>query len=269
MYILTVVFLLLPFVLTAGDASATITGTVTDSKTGAAIPNVNVILKGTRIGAATDSNGRFHIGDLPGGVYTLEFSHINYVPTTYTQDFRAGVSYELNIELHSRPIRLDEVEVVEEPRGRFMPGRGTGYVIGGEEIRRSGVTTFAGVIRTFVPRARVEEYGGNLYIQLQLRTTIAQRYDRGDPFPLIILNDMPMGTSPIGLANLVSPSDIEYMYVVRPPESESLYGTEARHGAIIIETVALTEEDIHMSKTLRRLVAGGLAGLLIFLAFFQ
>ena len=39
----------------------TVTGKVTDSKTGDAIPGVNIVVQGTTAGAITDANGSYSI----------------------------------------------------------------------------------------------------------------------------------------------------------------------------------------------------------------
>lgn len=270
MYLLLKIFffvVLLSFVVHS-EEPVTITGTITDTETGEPIANVNIMINGTTYGAASDQQGNFKIENVPPGTYRVEFSHINYIPLSITQIFLPGLESDVSTELQPRPIALEKIEVVDTVEQRFIPDR-TGYIITREDIQRSGAVSFGDVINRFIPRTRVREEGGNLYIQLQLRTTIAQRYDRGDPFPLIILDGMPLGTNPIGLANVVTPSDIAHVQVVRPPDSEAIYGSEATHGAIIIETIRLTEDDFPMSPLLRRLVVGGFASIMFYLAILR
>ena len=56
----------------------TLSGTVKDVKTGAESPGVNVMVKGTYYGAATDLNGKFHIPNISEGSYDIEVSMIGY-----------------------------------------------------------------------------------------------------------------------------------------------------------------------------------------------
>jgi len=246
------------------DGYSTITGQVIDNETSAPIPHVNVIIEGTEIGASTNENGVFIIENVPPGNQTLQFSHINYIPLSYTHYFLPGLTETVTIEMVSRPIKMEEVEVVDTLPGRFTPGSPTGYHYTRKDIERTGANTFGQLIRTLVPRAQVREDGGDLYIQLQLRTTIAQRYERArDPHPLIILDGINLGTSPIGLAGVVIPSNIEHMEVIRPPDAQNIFGPDAAHGAIIIETIDRSDEEPVLTTTQRTVIAGGLAGLIL------
>lgn len=64
----------------AGSAFAqtNVSGTVTDADTGEPLPGANVIVEGTAMGAATDENGRYAIGDVPSGTHTLTVSFVGY-----------------------------------------------------------------------------------------------------------------------------------------------------------------------------------------------
>ncbi|GBE28269.1 TonB-dependent Receptor Plug Domain protein [bacterium BMS3Bbin03] len=59
-----------------------ITGSVYDSASGDPLPGVNVIIDGTRMGAATDLDGRFLIRNVPVGNYSLTASMIGYARVT-------------------------------------------------------------------------------------------------------------------------------------------------------------------------------------------
>lgn len=77
-----VIFLLLSLPLTLFAVNGKITGKVTDSKTGEALPGTNVAVKGTSLGAAADLKGSFTIDNVPPGTYTLMASFIGYGITT-------------------------------------------------------------------------------------------------------------------------------------------------------------------------------------------
>ncbi len=68
-----------------------ISGTVEDS-TSVPLPEVNVIILGTDLGAATDFNGRYAIKNLKHGNYTIQFSAIGYktkrIPITLIDRFQ-------------------------------------------------------------------------------------------------------------------------------------------------------------------------------------
>ena len=62
----------------AAQDRRTITGTVTDAADGSGIPAVNVVIKGTLIGTATNIDGTYSL-QVPSDAETLVFSSIGYI----------------------------------------------------------------------------------------------------------------------------------------------------------------------------------------------
>ncbi len=62
----------------SSQAAGRVQGRVTSAETGKAIPGVNVVVKGTTLGAATDFEGRYAIPRVPPGTYTLVISAVGY-----------------------------------------------------------------------------------------------------------------------------------------------------------------------------------------------
>ena len=70
-------FLLSLFFIKA-DGAGLITGRITDSKAKAGLPGVNIMIKGTYYGTASDLEGRYRLSNIPPGSYDLEVSIIGY-----------------------------------------------------------------------------------------------------------------------------------------------------------------------------------------------
>ncbi len=81
-----------------------ITGTVTSAEDGSALPGVNVLLKGTRTGTATDAKGKYSI-QIPSGSGTLVFSFIGLK----SKEIKIGASAVLNVVLYLDVAQLSEV----------------------------------------------------------------------------------------------------------------------------------------------------------------
>src|SRR4029079_16769573 len=64
------------------DDKGTITGKVSDKKTGHALPFANVAVPAAQKGALTDSEGRFTIPGVPVGTYELKIQFLGYKPET-------------------------------------------------------------------------------------------------------------------------------------------------------------------------------------------
>ncbi len=84
----------------------TITGTVTSAEDGSTLPGVNVLLKGTRTGTATDAKGKYSI-QIPSGAGTLVFSFIGLK----SKEVKIGTSNVVNVALFLDQAELSEVVV--------------------------------------------------------------------------------------------------------------------------------------------------------------
>lgn len=89
----------------------TIKGVLTDSETGEAIPFANVVLDGTRHGAATDLNGFYLINKMPEGQYTLRVRYVGYQEHTEPITIKKGQTIVRNIMLKAESKTLKAVVV--------------------------------------------------------------------------------------------------------------------------------------------------------------
>ena len=87
-----------------------IAGKVTDAKTGETLIGVTVLIKGTSQGAATDLDGKYTIGQLSAGVYTVEARYISYKTKEITGvNVKDGEITTLNILMQENTADLKEV----------------------------------------------------------------------------------------------------------------------------------------------------------------
>jgi len=88
-------------------------GKVIDASTGEALPGVNVIIKGTYYGAATDLNGNFRINNISSGGYVVEISFIGYKTVQYTGlEIEPNKTKQLDIKLEESVLTLGQDVVV-------------------------------------------------------------------------------------------------------------------------------------------------------------
>ncbi len=85
---------------------ATLTGAVTDSATGQALPYVSVVLPDLRRGTFTDLYGRYTLDALPAGAWRLQVSFIGYRTFTDTLRLNADTARSLNAALPPAPLIL-------------------------------------------------------------------------------------------------------------------------------------------------------------------
>jgi outer membrane receptor protein involved in Fe transport len=108
-----VVYLFSGIISIFGQESGNIAGKIIDAKSGEGLPGVNIILKGTYYGAATDINGNFKINSITAGNYTVEISYIGYKTMQYTgTKIEAGKTKQLDVKLEESVLTLAQDVVV-------------------------------------------------------------------------------------------------------------------------------------------------------------
>lgn len=89
-----------------------ISGTVTDEKTGELIVGANVIVEGTSVGVATDVEGKFLISNIAAGTYNLKVSFVTYkthtIPSVVVEN---GKRLTIDIKLSEDVSELQEIVV--------------------------------------------------------------------------------------------------------------------------------------------------------------
>ena len=97
--IFQILFLLLSINVLA-QQTGNINGTVTDAATNEPLPGVNVIIRGSYHGAATNIDGVFSIKGINPGKYNLDISLIGYKTFQFTGiEIEANKTKQLDIKL--------------------------------------------------------------------------------------------------------------------------------------------------------------------------
>lgn len=107
-----IVLVLIPQILFGGNTGK-IRGTVIDSDTKEALVGVNIFIKGTNRGAASDFDGKFTIIGIDPGTYDIKVSYIGYQAIIITDvQIIIDRTTDLNVELKKASIELNEEVVV-------------------------------------------------------------------------------------------------------------------------------------------------------------
>ncbi|TVR34859.1 MAG: TonB-dependent receptor [Balneolaceae bacterium] len=99
------------------QSTGTLSGYVTDARTGDPLFGANVGLQGTTRGASTDPDGFYEISDIEPGTYTVVATFIGYESQQRINiNVRSAGNRDINFELNSAAEQLDEVVVtLSEP----------------------------------------------------------------------------------------------------------------------------------------------------------
>jgi TonB-linked SusC/RagA family outer membrane protein len=201
-----------------------ISGKVIDRQSGDPMPGVNVQVKGTTLGAITDSNGQYSL-PVSENNPTLLFSFIGYV----SQEITVSGQTVIDVTLAEELTRLNEVVVVGYGTQKAATITGAISTVKAESLRASATTnftnTFAGRLPGLVVVTRSGEPGNdNSTLRIRGSNTL------GDNSPLIVID---------GIANRsmqrLNPADIESVTVLKDA-SAAIYGAQAANGVILITT---------------------------------
>jgi len=110
--------ILLASSLIIAQTTGSLSGTIKDKATGEGLPGVNIVLKGTYYGAATDINGRYNIPSINPGNYTVEISLIGYKTVQFTGiQILPNQAKKIDVQLEETVLTLgqDVVVVGEKP----------------------------------------------------------------------------------------------------------------------------------------------------------
>ncbi len=92
-----------------GDATGTLTGTVTDKADGKPIIGAAVSVPDLKTGTTTDVNGHYNLTNLAKGVYLVQVTYLGYATFTTQVDF--SKTSVLNIQLQASTIETGEVVI--------------------------------------------------------------------------------------------------------------------------------------------------------------
>jgi iron complex outermembrane recepter protein len=158
----------------AAQASTVIGGRVVSAGEHTPIAGASVLVHGTSQSARTDSSGRFSLGSMESGRYTIETHAVGY--TALHQVVNAlGPSVEIEIPLVRRVVELPEVTVVgsardeQEVRQRLAEVPGGTALVTGTRIRESRQANLKDVLG-MVPGVYVQpRFGAADESQLSIR----------------------------------------------------------------------------------------------------
>jgi TonB-linked SusC/RagA family outer membrane protein len=240
-YCLLLAFLL-PLGVLAQDA-ITITGKVTDSKDGSALPGVNVVLKGTMNGTTTDANGAFSL-PVPANA-TVVFSFVGYQP----HEVQVGNRNVIDVQLVQETSELKEVVVIGYGTQEKKDLTGSITSVNNKDFKDQPTTNIAQNLQGKMAGVNITTTSGTPGASLNVSI-------RGASNPLYVVDGIPMlsesnstmstsfdlSGTPVGSGQSISsisdinPNDIESIEVLKDASAAAIYGSRAANGVVLITT---------------------------------
>lgn len=226
---------------TAFSQTKEVTGRVSDA-TGAPLPGVSVLVKGTKTGTTTDASGKFSIQVKDGA--TLVISGASYGAV----EMKATPGTEMNITLSEKKQELTEVVVTA--LGIRREKKALGYAVATVDKKALELRPDGDVVRLLQGKAAGVDIGATSGISGSGTNIIIRGVNTisGSSQPLFIVDGVPFDASTNAQASFVygntttsrfldlDPNNIENISILKGLSATTLYGELGRNGVVVVTT---------------------------------
>ncbi|MCM8568404.1 TonB-dependent receptor [Gramella jeungdoensis] len=204
-----------------------VSGTIIASDSGAPLPGVTVLEKGTSNGVITDFDGNYSI-NLSGENAVLVFSFVGYA----TQEVSVNGQSTINVTMQVDMGQLDEVVIVDYGYGRVRKEDMTGSVatIGSQELAKIPVASAAEALSGRLPGVNVTTADGEPGAEVRIRVRGGGSVTQSNE-PLYVVD----GFIVDGIRD-IPPTDIESINVLKDAAATAVYGAQAANGVVVVTT---------------------------------
>jgi len=223
----------------------TVSGRVTSTEDGTALPGVNVVVKGTTNGTVTDADGNYRL-TVPSGGGALVFSFIGLKTSEVEIGDRAVVDVSLALDV----TQLSEVVVTAQ--GIARDKKALGYAV--SSVNESSIAArpqndLGRILQGKVPGVNITPTGGTsgsaTNIQIRGYSSVS-----GNTQPLFVVDGVPFSSATNngsdfttgGAATATSrfldldPNNIASINVLKGLAATVTYGDQGRNGVVVITT---------------------------------
>lgn len=227
----------------------TISGTIT-AKGNLPLPGVNIIQKGTSNGAVSDFDGNYSL-NIDDSSSTLVFSSIGF----QTLEENIGQRSQISVTLSEDSEQLDEIVVVGYGTQKRSDVTGAISSIKASDIEDAPPLAPEQILQGKVSGVNIIQNSGQpgaaSTVRIRGTSSISASND-----PLYVVDGVPLqfgsktdfvqvgsqgGTSPLSSEvsnplNIINPSDIESIDVLKDASATAIYGSRGANGVIVITT---------------------------------
>lgn len=217
-------------------AQTSVTGKVTDAKTGEPIPNVSIQVKGSTTGTSTDVNGAFKLNVPANGVLAVSSLGYNKQEVAVTGSL-------VNIQLEaSGSTKLEEVVVVGYGTKIKKDVISSISKVGSKEFANLPLPSFEQALQGRSAGVFINSGSGKLGQGLNIRVRGISSISANQQ-PFVVVDGVPVlsqalgtNTEPDNPLATINPDDIESIEVLKDAASSAIYGSRASNGVLLITT---------------------------------
>jgi len=224
-------------------------GRVVDASSKAPVPSATVRVVNTTIGAATGSDGRYRILNVPAGSVQLRAVRLGFSPQVQTVTVPPGDTVSADFALAPTQVTLDQVVVTAT--GETQEERQTGSTVSlveADSVNKAAVSSFSELLTAKAPGVQVSQssgtVGGGSRIRIRGNNSVSLAND-----PLLVVDGVYVDNSSTNATQKsltggqetsrfddLNPDDIENIEVLKGPAATALYGTAGANGALLVTT---------------------------------
>ncbi len=214
-------------------------GKVTDSS-GASLPGVSVVVKGTTSGVITDGNGAYSISNIPDNA-TLQFSFVGMK----AQEIVVGGKTTLNVTLAEDAIGIEEVVAIGYGTVKKSDLTGAVASVKTSELQQTPMTSIDQGLVGRASGVQVTQTSGMPGAVASIRVRGSSSIQGGNE-PLYVIDGFPVyngggfgntgGKVQMSGLSTVNPSDIESIEILKDAAATAIYGARAANGVVLITT---------------------------------
>ncbi|PQV48960.1 TonB-linked SusC/RagA family outer membrane protein [Jejuia pallidilutea] len=217
-------------------AQSKVSGTIKDAQE-VPIPGVNVLVKGTNTGTASDFDGNYELTINNGDV--IVFSYLGY----QTQEIVYNGQSTIDVTMAEDTSRLEEVVVIGYGAVKRTDLTGAVASIGTQEITQQKKTDLGQALQGRVAGVDVRttnnkpgaplsfDIRGNTVIQNNDETRDGLNYDGDLSKPLFVVDGVFFDD-----INILNPADIQQVDILKDASATAIYGSRGANGVVIITT---------------------------------
>jgi outer membrane receptor protein involved in Fe transport len=213
----------------------TVTGRVTDARSGVGIPGAQVMVEQTRLLTAADDSGRYRLTSVPAGAQRITARRIGYTPRTVSVTVTDDGEANADIALQVSTSVLSEVVVtgaIVPTELKALPTPVT--VVNASTIEGQHVRNFDQIIRLAVPGAVVWDQPASSFPLTDMSVRGASGIGSvAAKAPKVYIDGVEVTVRHLAP---VDPESIDHIEIVRGPQAAAIYGSDAMGGVIQIFT---------------------------------
>lgn len=223
------IFMCLFFAMTANaQQTRRLEGKVTEQGSGDPLIGVSVLLKGTKVGATTNQDGKFSMQVPKEGAATLVFSYIGYIK----KEIVVGDRSTVNVILAEDSKNLNDVVVIGYGTSKKADLVSSVAQVDMKDLVKAPVRSIDEALAGRVAGVQVNssdgQPGSSVNIVIRGANSITQNNS-----PLYVVDGFPIEGFNL---NVFDPQEVESIDVLKDASATSIYGARGANGVIMITT---------------------------------